>query len=244
MAQDLAAQPDGATARPTAPLPEPESIEHVRSATGPGWRLAELTILLLATVGAVALGLGISDYLSEHVYVQGYLLGYAGFRIAGAILVTDAEAGSDRSPGMPRWWRESPVLILFAAAPFERTYVYGGAAPDGVAAVGLLMELAGLWLAIGARIQLRIGGDLRSRGVVRSGFYRYVRHPVRAGTGLVLLAWPFEYGAPVIAAITLALFLLVAGREISREESEMLARFGDEYGSYMHQTDRLIPNLW
>ena|ERR1700674_4444837 len=213
-----------------------------------GRTLGGLAVFLVAVIGAVALGLGISDYLGEHPYVTAYLLAYAGFRIADAMLTDGGESRIDRKDGQDaasvRWRRELPLLMLFAAAPFERTYLYGGEAPQGVAAFGLLMALAGLWLVIGARVQWRFGAGREGNAVVRSGFYRYVRHPVRAGVCLILFAWPFEYGAPITALVTIAVLFAVSRRAIRAEESEMIGRFGAEYESYRRETDRLIPNVW
>ncbi|MFZ0888582.1 MAG: isoprenylcysteine carboxylmethyltransferase family protein [Candidatus Binataceae bacterium] len=211
-------------------------------------RLGELAILLTAVVGAVALGLGITDYLTDHPYVFGYLLAYAGFRLADLLLRPDAEISIHPRDPLRRAVDELPLLLLFAAAPFERTYLYGGEASGWIAALGLLMELVGLWLALGARIQLtlRLGEDEGQRDsiLVRTGFYRYVRHPIYLGTCLVLFAWPFEYGAPIVAVITLAVLLAVMQRRIRREEEKMVARFGEEYESYRRETDSLVPNIW
>jgi len=207
-------------------------------------QFAELAFLFAAIVGAVALGLGISDYLTDHPYVLGYLLAYAGFRIADILLRADPGTIPDRDAPVQRWRNELPILLLFVAAPFERTYIYGGEAPEGVAALGLLMELAGLWLIIGSRIQLRFGAGRDGHAMVRSGFYRYIRHPAHAGMFLMLFAWPFEYGTPVVAAITFVILLVVTARRVRAEEAEMLSRFGDEYESYMRETDRIIPNMW
>ncbi len=209
-----------------------------------GRTLGGLAVFLVAVVGAVALGLGISDYLGEHPYVTAYLLAYAGFRIASVMLTDGSESPIGRDDAPARWRRELPLLLLFAAAPFERTYLYGGEAPQGVAAFGLLMALAGLWLAIGARVQWRFGAGREGQAIVRSGFYRYVRHPVRAGIGLILFAWPFEYGAPITAVVTIAVLFVASRRAIRAEEAELIARFGEEYESYRRETDRLIPNVW
>lgn len=213
-----------------------------------GLRLGELVILLTAIVGAVALGLGMTDYLTEHPYVFGYMLAYAGFRLADLTLRPDAEISIHPRDPLRRAVDEMPLLLLFAAAPFERTYLYGGEAPGWLAAFGLLMELVGLWLALGARIQLTLRLDRDNAQhdsiLVRTGFYRYVRHPIYLGTCLVLLAWPFEYGAPIAGLTTLAVLLAVMQRRVRGEEAKMSARFGEEYESYKRETDSLIPNIW
>ncbi len=210
-------------------------------------RLAELAIFLTAMIGAVALGLGITDYFHDHRYVAAYLLAYAGFRLAD-LLVRDDGEDTRRDSLAPRILNQMPLLVLFAAAPFERTYVYGGEAPAWVAALGLLLELAGLWLALGARIQLHFFSSDRSgredTQLVRSGFYKYVRHPTFSGIFLVLFAWPFEYGAPVTALFTLVIGAFVLHRQITAEEVLLRERFGTAYEDYCRETDAFIPSVW
>ena len=105
-------------------------------------RFAEEAILLIAVVGAIAMGLGITSYFTEHRYVLAYLAAYAGFRFADLIVREDAEAvPHTKNSATDR--RELPILVTFAAAPFERTYIYGGSAPAWVSALGLLIALWG-----------------------------------------------------------------------------------------------------
>src|SRR5271157_4022062 len=54
-------------------------------------RFAETAIFLVAVIGAIALGLGITAYFSEHSYVLAYLAAYAGFRFSDLIVREDAE---------------------------------------------------------------------------------------------------------------------------------------------------------
>ena len=134
--------------------------------------------------------------------------------------------------------------MTFAAAPFERTYVYGGAAPAFVRALGLLLELLGMWLALGARIQLGFftaGRTAENPVLVTRGFYRYIRHPIYAGTFLVTFGWPLIYGAPVTAILTLIIGAIFAQRRMKSEEAAMRARFGEEYDAYMRDDGRVDP---
>jgi protein-S-isoprenylcysteine O-methyltransferase Ste14 len=211
-------------------------------------RLAELIVLMAAIVGAVAFGLGISKYLREHRYVAAYLAAYAVFRFADLLVRDDAALGLDRERFARRIMYELPLLALFFAAPFERTYVYGGEAPRWLAALGLLIELAGLWLALGARIQLGFFSP-PARGeqqpqLVRGGLYRFIRHPIYLGEFVVLFAWPFEYGAPVTLVVALIIGIFVMRRRMRFEEAELLAQFGDEYADYRRVTYHVIPNVW
>lgn len=116
-------------------------------------RIAETVIYLLAVVGAVAVGLGISNYLGLHPYVYAYLIAYAAFRIADLLVRDESMLGNDPAHFARRVMNELPVLLMFAAAPLERSY-YTGDAPNWLAGLGILIELIGLWLVLGARIQL------------------------------------------------------------------------------------------
>src|SRR5208282_4225211 len=107
-------------------------------------RVSELIVFLVAAVGAVALGLGISQYFGEHPYTLAYLIAYAGFRLADVMVREDFEPPPDTALFSGSILRQLPVLLLFAAAPFERTYIYGGEVARWVQALGLLMELLGL----------------------------------------------------------------------------------------------------
>lgn len=239
---------------PTGPLkatgapPEREAAVRPPSHRGFAVRVAELVILMTAIIGALALGLGISDYLAEHRYVTAYLLAYGVFRFADLLVRDDAAMGLDRERFTRRVMYEIPLLLLFFAAPFERTYVYGGEAPRWLAALGLLIELVGLWLALGARIQLGFFSPAPSTGavsgLVRGGLYRFIRHPIYAGEFIVLFAWPFEYGAPISLIVASIIGIVVLRRRIRDEEAALLAHFGDEYARYMQVTDRVIPNVW
>jgi protein-S-isoprenylcysteine O-methyltransferase Ste14 len=211
-------------------------------------RLAELVIQLVAIIGAIAIGLGITAYLSSHPYVVAYLVSYAAFRLADLLMRDQTALGLDSARFARRRIYELPLLALFFGAPFERTFIYGGEAPRWLGTLGLLIELAGIWLVLGARIQrgyFSPGGDHDShRALIRSGLYRFIRHPIYTGEFLVMLGWPFQYGAPVTLLIAAALGFVFVNRRIRREEADMMAEYGDAYAAYIHATDRMIPNLW
>src|SRR5271170_4382315 len=104
-----AAHTDGQLAEPVDELvAEPVAVSQAPAAREIRARLGNLTSFLVAVIGAVALGLGISDYLSEHPFVVAYLLAYAGFRIADVMLTDDR--GAEREAPAARWRRELPLL--------------------------------------------------------------------------------------------------------------------------------------
>ena len=250
-----ARKPTGSPKAPTGSLKAPSdaALEREPNLSQPArrdftTRLAELVIFLAAILGAVALGLGISEYFSQRPYAAAYLIAYAAFRFADLLVRDESTLGIDPARFAHRMMSELPVLAVFFGAPFERTYLYGGDAPRWLCALGLLIELGGLWLALGARIQLGFFSPPPSTStrpaLVRNGLYRYIRHPIYLGEFLVLFAWPFEYGAPVTLAIVTVSGILVTRRRIREEEADMLALLGDDYAGYIRETDAVIPNVW
>jgi protein-S-isoprenylcysteine O-methyltransferase Ste14 len=209
-------------------------------------RVGELTILLVAIVGAIALGLGITDYFGAHRYILAYLVAYAGFRYADLMIRDELQEQPPREELSRRISSQLPLLLMFAAAPFERTYLYGGFAPRWASALGLLIELLGMWLALGSRIQLGFltAGRTDRPFLVQTGFFRYIRHPTFAGVYLVLLGWPLIYGAPIVLVATAIISWISMRRQILEEESALISIFGEEYENYMRTTDALVPNIW
>ena len=211
-------------------------------------RLIEQLVFVTAVIGAVALGMGITSYFSEHHYLAAYLLAYVGFRFADLLVGEDYETVPATQGLSERVFSELPVLILFAAAPFERTYLWGGEGPAWLSAFGLLLELMGLWLALGSRIQLHFfsadRSGIESAVLVKTGFFKYIRHPVHAGIMLVLFAWPLVYGSPIVTILTLIIGGVVTRGQILAEERLLRERFGAEYDEYCQTTDALIPSIW
>lgn len=212
-------------------------------------RFGELAIFLVAVVGAVALGLAITSYFRAHTYIAAYLLAYAGFRAAD-LLVRD-EYGPDptRDAVVRRVFDQGPLLLLFFAAPFERTFLWGGEAPRWMSGFALAMELGGLWLALGSRIQLGFfsweqHNGVEERVLVRSGFYRFIRHPTYSGIYIALIAWPIAYGAPISALLSVIIVGIAMQRLINREERTLIDRYGAEYVKYQEESDAMIPSLW
>ena len=100
-------------------------------------RLGELVIFLVAVVGSVALGLAITSYFRAHTYIAAYLLAYAGFRCADLLVREEYGPDPTRDALSRRIADQAPLLILFFAAPFERTYLYGGEAPRWISGLAL-----------------------------------------------------------------------------------------------------------
>src|SRR5882672_12166315 len=98
------AQPEtGTDSAPVAPTEQPQ--DHAG-----GWtnrfqqpsQYVELIVYLVAVLGALALGLGITSYLRDHPYIFAYLVAYAGFRFADLLVRPPYDARLDRDA---RWHR-------------------------------------------------------------------------------------------------------------------------------------------
>jgi protein-S-isoprenylcysteine O-methyltransferase len=116
---------------------------------------------------------------------------------------------------------------------------------DATGAIGLLITLLGVGIAIWARVTLgkNWSGAVtlkKDHTLVRRGPYALVRHPIYTG---------FLLGALGVAVITgevrglvgTAIVLVGFSLKYRTEEEFMLANFGDEYRTYQREVKALIP---
>lgn len=86
------------------------------------------------------------------------------------------------------------------------------------------------------------GGIENTTVIVRTGIYRFIRHPLYSS--LLWLAWGVFFKSPTIGASilvsfsTLSLFLTA-----KVEEAESARKFGAEYLDYMKSTKMFIPYI-
>ncbi len=113
--------------------------------------------------------------------------------------------------------------------------------------LGIAITAAGLAFAVWARAYL--GGNWSSsvtvkvgHQLVRSGPYRWVRHPIYSGMILAMVGTALER-RQVRGAI--AIVLLYAGFKIKSkiEEQAMASTFGEEYADYSRTTGAIVPRL-
>jgi protein-S-isoprenylcysteine O-methyltransferase Ste14 len=88
-----------------------------------------------------------------------------------------------------------------------------------------------------ARVTLKVGHEL-----IRSGPYRYVRHPIYTGMLLAMIGTAMvagEWRGAAAVALSIIAFCLKA----QREEQFMVTEFGETYHEYRSQTGFLVPGL-
>lgn len=122
----------------------------------------------------------------------------------------------------------------FALPPWIR---WGGA----LVAISMIPALYAVLATIGNNIS-PTEATRANHQLITSGPYRWIRHPLYTFGAIFFLAlsvlttlwWPALFLLPaLVALIWRARF----------EEANLIARFGDEYRTYMQQTGRFLPKL-
>lgn len=76
--------------------------------------------------------------------------------------------------------------------------------------------------------------------LVKTGIYKYIRHPQYTGLLLLSLGMMIEWATlPLLILYPVMLFMYI--RLAKREEKDMVGEFGDEYRKYMKSTKMFIP---
>ena len=82
----------------------------------------------------------------------------------------------------------------------------------------------------------------KAHTLVTTGPYRWVRHPFYSAAALAFLANSLAAANWFLFVTGCAAILLLVIRT-RKEEENLIARFGDDYRKYMHQTGRFMPRL-
>jgi protein-S-isoprenylcysteine O-methyltransferase Ste14 len=114
--------------------------------------------------------------------------------------------------------------------------------------VGVAMTVFGLLFAVWSRLHLGRNWSAmvtlkEGHELVRSGPYRFVRHPLYTGflTALVASAVVAETGDAFIGVAIIIVAYLV---KMGREEKVLTLEFGEKYRTYTHDVARLVPFVY
>jgi protein-S-isoprenylcysteine O-methyltransferase Ste14 len=163
-----------------------------------------------------------------------------------------------RDPGFLRRDRGSRVLLWCVSG----AGVAAGTAVSrfcGTTRIGIpepcLMGISLALIAAGVVIRwtaiLTLGSLFNTRVVVqqdhrlvRTGLYRWVRHPSYSGLLLVFLGLGLSFGNWLSVAVIVVPFFAVLLYRIQVEESSLLEALGQDYAEYCKTTKRLLPGIF
>lgn len=133
------------------------------------------------------------------------------------------------------------VLALSILALF-RLHALLGARPAGLAAQGFAVFLL-IWarLTFGFR-SFHAAANPTAGGLVTTGPYAFVRHPIYAAVLLAVWAGVLSHLSPASLAVGLVASAAAAVR-IAAEEHLVVRRY-PEYAAYAARTKRLVPHIF
>ena len=178
------------------------------------------------------------------------LLAFVGPGLIGA----RGRRGEKRTPSAERRGNRVPVLANFSG--FGLFFILLAVAPGGtegstallLALTGVLVALTGSALVMSSRAELGDAWSLvpiasEHAGIVTSGPYRLVRHPIYLGLSLLALGEAIAFGS---GPAVLTVFAVVVPSFLWRarvEERVLLEVFGERYLLYRTHTKIMIPYL-
>jgi protein-S-isoprenylcysteine O-methyltransferase Ste14 len=148
----------------------------------------------------------------------------------------------------------TPVLANFAAFAlfFACLAAFAGDA-EGPAALalalcGCLLAVAGAALVLRSRTELGAAWSLapmadQATGLVTTGPYRLVRHPIYLGLALLALGEAVAFGSWPALVIALTGIVPTFAWRARTEERLLAGAFGERYARYRTQTRMMIPYL-
>ncbi len=153
-------------------------------------------------------------------------------------------AGGDRAPlaaNLAAFALYFPSLLFFSGSP-------AGSAALPLASSGSLLAMAGAALVLESRAVLGPAWSLvpkadRDTGLVTTGPYRFVRHPIYLGLALVATGAALAFASwPALVIVLLGIVPTFAWR--AHVEEKLLSRiFGERYGVYRRRTKMIVPYL-
>jgi protein-S-isoprenylcysteine O-methyltransferase Ste14 len=133
-----------------------------------------------------------------------------------------------------------PTLLVFSGSPEASMALALGLS-------GCLVALAGVALVLRARAELGSAWSLVPRadqgaGLVTTGPYRLVRHPIYLGLALLALGQALAFGSWLALLIVLCGVVPTFAWRARAEERLLSRTFGERYAVYRRQTGMIIPH--
>ncbi|MCL4559828.1 MAG: isoprenylcysteine carboxylmethyltransferase family protein [Chloroflexi bacterium] len=207
--------------------------------------------LLLACLGVATLAVNLTGWILLVIgiaFVAGPILYYS--RSGQPYWLSSGGRVSQEEKGDISFWLILPgFLLVFFGSPLEFSYLPVTIARNiALEGLGLLLFSLGLGLFIWARrtAQDQYSGHIQIKVdhiLVKTGPYRYVRHP--AYSGYLLMSLGIAIGYSSIVGVTSVLLLLLPGilYRLRLEEKFLSDRFPMEYRQYAQKTGCLFPKM-
>jgi protein-S-isoprenylcysteine O-methyltransferase Ste14 len=174
---------------------------------------------------------------------------------AGAMLRSSEYRGGAKTRARPNDSDRAPLVANFAAFGLyvASLLVFAGSSAGSAALLlassGALVGVAGAALVVRARVELGPAWSLvpkadRDTGLVTTGPYRLVRHPIYSGLAMVVMGEALAFSSwPAVMIVLAGIIPTFTWR--ARAEEELLSRsFGDRYIVYRQRTKMIIPHFF
>jgi protein-S-isoprenylcysteine O-methyltransferase Ste14 len=152
------------------------------------------------------------------------------------------QSGSDRAPlvaNLAAFGLYLPSLLVFSGSPAGSTALL-------LASSGSLLAVAAAALVLRSRAELGPAWSFvpkadQGTGLVTTGPYRFVRHPIYLGLALLAMGQALAFGSwPALMIVLSGIVPTFAWR--ARAEEKLLSRtFGERYAVYRQRTKMIIP---
>jgi protein-S-isoprenylcysteine O-methyltransferase Ste14 len=172
---------------------------------------------------------------------------------AAPLLLAAAQRRGERKPrAATKHCGRAPVVANFSAFGLLLASLFiFAASPEAamtllMALVGLPIAFAGMALVLRSRAELGAAWSLVPRigeatGLVTTGPYHLVRHPIYLGLALLALGEALAFGSlPALFVVACGIVPTFVWR--ARVEERLLsATFGEEYAAYRRRTKMIVP---
>jgi protein-S-isoprenylcysteine O-methyltransferase Ste14 len=172
---------------------------------------------------------------------------------APMLLSNRAQVGEPAQASRPAVDRTPLAANIAAFGLFFASLLLSSGSPAH--ALALALALSGCTLALaGAALVLRSRAELgsawsllpkaaRDTGLVTTGPYRLVRHPIYLGLTLLASGNALSFGSSVSFLIVLTGIVPTFAWRASAEEGELSRAFGEGFAVYRRRTKMIIPHL-
>lgn len=174
---------------------------------------------------------------------------------AAPMLLSDRTQVGERAERAPRRATDRAPLVaniaafgLFFAALLFLSSSSAGALALPLTLPGCALALAGAALVLWSRAELGCAWSLLPKagldtGLVTSGPYRLVRHPIYLGLTLLATGNALSFGSATAFLIVLTGIVPTFAWRARAEEGELSRTFGEAFAVYRRQTKMIIPHL-